>query len=232
MLSSGQSPPNPVWRILHNLEAFHLTIRRTDWDRWEDNKALAINPYRANSAAPDLEEMRRDMHASMVDREEMQFDKTAWGRMFRIMANLKQLTITFETSEDKQDEMEDIVEWARTWRFEIMSWRHWMLRDNEEVVAHMVAHDDGPAKKTSWRGLRHHWSDFCPSCSTSISAPKDECPSCLRRERLLEEGKGPRVLTWTRTWSREMVDPPVDLTDTEIRPDLEDGSSRRNTILS
>lgn len=230
MLSGGRSPPDPVWRILHNLETFHLTLRRTDWDRWEDNKALSINPFRGKSAAPDLEEMRRDMHAAMVEGTQMQFEKTAWGCMFRIMANLKELSITFETSEEKKDEMEEIVQWARTWRFEIMSWRHWMLRDNEEVMAYLVA-DDKPAKKTSWRGLRYHWSDSCPTCSTSISEPRKECPYCQKRELLLRNGKGPRLFTWTLTWRRHSVDPPVDLKDTEARPNLEEGPSRRNPIL-
>lgn len=167
------------------------------------------------------------MHAAMKEGTKIQFEKTAWGRMFRIMANLKELSITFETSEDKRDEMEEIVEWARTWRFNIMSWRHWMLNDNEEVMAHLIAQK--PAKKTSWRGLRYHWSDWCPSCLRSISEPKRGCPECQNREVLLADGKGPRLLTWTLTWRRQLVDPPIDLADTETRPDTD--PLRRNFIL-
>lgn len=214
LLSGGGSPPDPVWRVLHNLERFHLTLRRTDWDRWEDNKALSINPYRGNSGDPKLEDMRHDMNLAFVEGAELQFEKFAWGRMFRVMTNLKELTITFETSEDKEDEMEDIVKWASTWRFEIMSWRHWILRDNHEVMAYLVA-DDKPAEKTSWRGLSYHWSDYCPSCATKISEPKSECPYCQKREMLLQQGKGPRLLTWTRTWRRQLVSPPVDLRDND-----------------
>lgn len=219
-----------MWRVLHNLESFHLTLRRTDWDRWEDNKALSINPYRGDSASPGVEEMRRDMHSTMEEGANIQFAKSSWGRMFRVMANLKELSITFETSEDKKEEMEEIVEWTRTWRFEIMSWRHWLLTDNDEVMAHLVA-DSRPVKKTSWRGLRYHWSDFCPSCSTSIFEPKKDCSYCQKRESLLRDGKGPRLLTWTRTWRRQSVVPPVDLKDTETRPDQEGASVGRDTNL-
>ncbi|KAJ4419795.1 hypothetical protein N0V82_004730 [Gnomoniopsis sp. IMI 355080] len=142
LLSAGESPSDPVWRVLHNLETFHLTLRRTDWNRWEDNNALSINPYRGDSAAPDVEQMRRDMHATMEEGADIQFAKTSWGRMSRVMANLKELSITFETSEDKKGEMEEIVEWARTWRFEIMSWRHWLLTENDEVMAHLPASEE------------------------------------------------------------------------------------------
>lgn len=229
LLSGGGSPPDPVWRILHNLDTFHLILRRTDWDRWEDNKALSINPYRGNSGTPDIEQMRRDMQLALAEGAEIQSEKIAWGRMFRVMANLKELSITFETSEDKKEEMEEIVDWARTWRFEIMSWRHWLLRDNQEVVAHLVS-SDRPVLKTSWRGLRYHWSDSCPSCSTKISEPRKDCTHCRKREALLQMEKGPRLLTWTRTWRRQAMVPPVDLKDTERSPDQDDPQRRRNPI--
>lgn len=160
------------------------------------------------------------MNLALVEGTARQFEKGAWGRMFGVMANLKELTITFETSEDKKDEMEEIVEWARTWRFEIMSWRHWILRDNQEVMAYLVA-DDKPVEKTSWRGLTYHWSDFCSSCSSRISEPKSECPYCQKREMLLQQGKGPRLLTWSRTWERQSMTPPVDLRFAETHPTIE-----------
>lgn len=150
----------------------------------------------------------------MVEGTQPEFQTTAWGRMFYVMANLKKLTITFETSEDKEDEMEQIVDWARTWRFQIKSWRYWMMKDNE-VMAHLIA-DDTTTKKTSWRGLIYHWSDVCPNCSTRVSLPKDDCPYCQKREALMRDGKGPRLLTWTLTWSSKLVDPPVDLRDIEL----------------
>lgn len=215
LLSSGGSPPDPLWRTLHNLETFHLTLRRTDWGRWEDNKALEINPYRYNNFS---DAMQHDMHAATVEGESLSFDPQGWGCMFRAMANLKTLTITLETSEDKAPDMEAIVAWARTWRFEIMSWRHWMLENNNEVMAHLVA-EDRPARKMSWRGLWYHWSEQCTACSTPTSKPRGECASCREREALLQEGKGPRILAWTLTWKRKLVDPPVSLEDTEARPE-------------
>lgn len=235
ILSSGGSPAEPVWRLFHNLENFHLTFRRTDWDQWESNEPLVINPYRQSQGVPelDIELMRHDMHTALANGTQPSLEKDAWGRMFNIMASLKTLSITFETAEDKRDEMEEIVRWARTWRFEISSWRRWVLEDNDEVMAHMVA-DDEPVKKTSWRGLRYHWSDTCPTCS-EMPAPMQSgevCAYCEEKELLLRDGvSGPRILTWTVTWSRKSVDPPVDLRDTETRPGIETGPSNGTTAV-
>lgn len=218
LLSNGDSPANPVWRMLHNLETFHLTLRRTDWRRWEDNRPLEINPYRYLTRTRETF-MREDMHASMVEGRQLGFGepfRRSWGRMFGPMANLKTLTISFETTEDKALEMEDILVWARTWRFDIMSWRHFLIPHNEEVMAHLVA-DGRPAEKMSWRGMFYHWPDQCPACSTPISEARPECPSCREREVLMKERKGPRLLVWTLTWRRVPVDPPVSLEDTEVR---------------
>lgn len=232
LLSSGGSPAEPVWRLFHNLERFHLTLRRTDWDQWETNGPLTINPYRNDKARSDAELMRRDMHAALVDGAQLPYEYDAWGRMFNIMTRLQTLSITFETAEDKEDEMEEIVEWARTWRFEISSWRRWMLEDSNEVMAHMVV-DDRPIEKTSWRGLRYQWSDSYPKCPAT-PAPQfgGECAYCEEKELLLRDGvSGPQILTWTVTWSRKLVDPPVDIRDTETRPGSEGGQSSGNTGL-
>lgn len=238
-LASGGSPAVPHWRLLHHLEAFHLTLRRTDWDRWEDNKALEINPYRNHHI---LDVMQRDMLTATQQQQQgrggegegepppppqLWFDPGAWGCMFRAMASLRTLTITLETSEDKAHEMEALVAWARTWRFEIMHWRHWLLPsasggggdDDDLVAAHLVA-EDRPAARTSWRGLWYHWSDQCTACAAPASELRAaECVTCREREALLREGKGPRILAWTLTWRRRPVDPPVSREDTEAGPE-------------
>ncbi|ROW01283.1 hypothetical protein VMCG_05873 [Cytospora schulzeri] len=202
-LSQGLAPAEPFWQVLHNLEHFHLTIRRTDWDRWEDNKALAINPYRYSHGAPSLEVMRRDMHTAMVEGTQPPYNNMSWITLFRAMRNLKTLNISFETSENKQDEMEEIVAWARTWRFEIMSWRYWVGEHGNEPEAYLVA-EDRPARKMSWRGLKHHWSDICPACG-SDEASRPDCGHCLRKYKLFKQNKGPRLLVWTLTWRPEPV---------------------------
>lgn len=212
LLSSGGSPVDPVWRILHNLEDFHLTLRRADWDRWEDNKALEIPALRSSATSRATR--------SVVEGQQPTPDWPAlpsWGRMFESMANLKTLSISFETSEDRAHEMENILAWARTWRFEIKSWRFWLIKHNQETMAHLVA-DDKPVRKMSWQGLFHHWPDKCPGCSALVTeAPKPDCSSCQEREALMKQRIGPRLLVWTLTWRRVMVDPPVSLEDTEVR---------------
>lgn len=198
-LSQGGAPFEPVWRTFHNLEHFHLTIRRTDWDRWEDNKPLAINPYRRSGGTPPLEYMRRDMHTSMIEgKQPRAYTYGSWSHMFLAMCNLKTLTISFETSEDKKDEMEEIVAWARTWRFKIMSWHCWVKQDVDQPQAYLIA-EDKPAEKMSWRGLKHHWSDVCPACGAGQELGPD-CGYCLKKHKLLQQNKGPRLLVWTLTW--------------------------------
>lgn len=210
MLSQGAPPVEPFWRALHHLEHFHMTFRRTDWNRWEDNKPLVINPYRQSGGAPSLEEMRADMHTTMVEgRQPDLVDWASWITMFRAMRNLRRLDISFETSEDKRDEMEEIVAWARTWRFAIMGWRFLMGSTSDEPVAHLVADDSRPVRRMSWRGLRHHWSNFCPSCGSAETRP--DCPYCLKKQGLQQQDKGPRLLVWTLSWRPE----PVDCQETE-----------------
>ncbi|ROW03323.1 hypothetical protein VSDG_01497 [Cytospora chrysosperma] len=202
-LSQGLAPAEPVWRVLHSLEHFHLTIRRTDWDRWEDNKALAINPYQYSDGQPSLETMQRDMRTSMVEGKQPPCDVNSWITLCRTMRKLKTLTISFETSEDKKDEMEDIVAWARTWRFGVLSWRCWVDQAPNKTDFYLIA-EDKPARKMSWRGLKHHWSDFCSACGAGQELRPD-CGHCLKKHKLLQQGKGPRLLVWTLTWRPEPV---------------------------
>lgn len=151
--------------------------------------------------------MKQHMHAALVEGKQLEFEdegsKLAWGRIFHIMSNLQRLTITFETSEDKAEEMESIVEWAHTWRFETMGWRHWMTNDHSDLKAYLVA--DQSVKKMSWRGLAYQWSSYCPTCGTCAIYPKMECTYCQKREILQRDGKGPRLLQWTMTWRAQPV---------------------------
>lgn len=192
--------------LVGKLEHFHVTLRRTDWDRWEDNKALAINPFRWGRGAPSLERMHRDMETAMAGGRQPRPEHGAWATLFRAMRSLRTLKISFETSEDKRAEMEEIVAWARTWRFDIMSWRYMVCESDLDRAACLVA-EDKPAQKMSWRGLKHHWSDLCTACGSVETRP--ECACCLRKQALIRQGKGPRLLVWTLTWTPVPVD--VDL---------------------
>lgn len=133
---------------------------------------------------------------------------TALIELCHAMRNLKTLRISFETSEDKKEEMEEIVAWAKTWRFDIMSWRHWVGERDGERAACLVA-EDKPVEKMSWRGFPHHWSDQCTACGSPY--PRPGCTHCLEKQRLLQQDKGPRLLMWTVTWRPEPVDTPDDL---------------------
>lgn len=170
-----------------NLEHLRITLRRSDWWDWEHNAALRINPFKGNCHhGHTINFMRRDMSSETGN---VEFEGGAWGKAFLHMSKLKTLTIDFETSEDKRAEMEAIVAWALKWRFPLLGGRH-------------LSTCGQPASKTSWRGLAHHWSDHCVSCSRYLwNNPRgDKCPKCSETRLLVSQRYGPQLLIWTCVW--------------------------------
>ncbi|KAI3323435.1 hypothetical protein HD806DRAFT_496618 [Xylariaceae sp. AK1471] len=171
-----------------NLEHLRITLRRSDWWDWEQNATLRINPFKGNCChVHTIDLMRRDMSTETGN---VDFAPGAWGSAFSHMSKLKTLTIDFETSEDKHDEMEIIVDWALKWRFP--------LPDSRHLCAHQ------PASKMSWRGFAYHWSDLCVSCGNRAlpvrRRPGSECLKCIERFRLVSHDYGPQLLIWTVLW--------------------------------
>ncbi|KAI3329795.1 hypothetical protein F4824DRAFT_372239 [Ustulina deusta] len=170
-----------------NLEHLRITLRRSDWWDWERNETLRINPFRGNCChVHTIGSMYHDMSTETGN---VEFAAGAWGRVFSHMSKLKTLTIDFETSEDKRDEMEALVAWALKWQFPLSHDRH-------------LSTGGQPASKTSWRGLPHHWSNQCVSCGrlTQYRLPGDDCPKCSEMRGLVSQGYGPQLLIWTCLW--------------------------------
>ncbi|KAI1172808.1 hypothetical protein F4777DRAFT_560223 [Nemania sp. FL0916] len=169
-----------------NLEHLRITLRRSDWWNWEQNATLKINPFRRGNCQHNqiVDVMRRDI--ASTDDGSIEFEPRSWGTAFSRMPTLKTLTIDFETSEDKRDQMEAIVDWALKWKFPLAYGRH-------------LSTCGQPATKTSWRGLPHHWSDRCVSCGIharlSLSGP--ECLKCKETRQLAERRHGPQLFIWT-----------------------------------
>ncbi|KAK5629921.1 hypothetical protein RRF57_005636 [Xylaria bambusicola] len=170
-----------------NLEHLRITLRRSDWWDWESNEILRINPFKGNCChAHTISLMHRDMSTETGN---VEFSVGAWGRAFSHMSKLKTLTIDFETSEDKRDEMETLVTWALKWRFPLSDGRY-------------LSTGGQPADKMSWRGLPHHFSHKCVSGCRLIQyrIPGQECPKCSETRQLISQGYGPQLLVWTCIW--------------------------------
>ncbi|KUI68844.1 hypothetical protein VM1G_04174 [Cytospora mali] len=229
------SSPRRPWRVSEHLTKLRITIRRTDWPGWESNSPLAINPFGADPAdRPAHQLMQRDMHASFQADMDLNLQQrhsspsrverwANWGLLFLQMVSLKMLTIDFETSEDKRDEMKSIVHWAQqTWRFPVLqrlsgdssdpfTAEHIQMHHRDNPVdltpwsssIRVLTAEDHEVKRSSWRGLRHHFADSCPSCHTrwfDVGTTLG-CEMCHKMRHLKDEGKGPQLLVWTVTWT-------------------------------
>ncbi|GAP83522.1 hypothetical protein SAMD00023353_0201070 [Rosellinia necatrix] len=175
-----------VW--FANLEHLRITLRRSDWWDWERNAVPRVNPFRGNCYhGHTVGLMHQDMEAETGN---VEFREGAWGKAFSHMLKLKTLTIDFETSEDKRDDMETIVTWALRWRFPLANGRH-------------LSTGGQTASKMSWRGLPHHWSDKCVSCDKFVrnSPPGQDCPKCKETRQLFSQRYGPQLLVWTCLWT-------------------------------
>ncbi|KAK8127541.1 hypothetical protein PG984_008649, partial [Apiospora sp. TS-2023a] len=179
---------NLIWVVSNtdwfsNVETIRLTFRRGDWWYWERNQALAINPFRNGGSA---HEMRQDMLTTKQGGQ-VPFVENTWGLAFEKMPKLKSVIIDFETSKDKKQEMEEIVNWAQKWKFPAAA-------APEEPARHFSA-EGNPVEKMSWQGLPYHWSDNCVGChKIRWGQINPNCADCTEEKELLDWGFGPRLL--------------------------------------
>lgn len=180
--------------LLKPVEHLRITIRRSDWWLWENGEPLKINPFRGTA---DVTAMNEDIASG---NQEFQTNDV-WGLAFRELPNLKTLRIDFETSEDKREELNTIVEWATTWRLPLRDGR--CLSTAGEKV-----------EKMSWRGRSYHWdNDFCRECRSRMvpgmpRPPTTTCATCIQKELYKAHGYGPRLYVWTVTWKSAAEEQP------------------------
>lgn len=114
--------------------------------------------------------------------------KPLLGEIFHTMAKLEKLNITFETTVDKARELESIVNWARTWRFDIKSNWHWLCELGLHQTAAYFVYDS--MQKWSWRAPVTYWAILCPSCGREIFVLPINGDQCKKRQALLARKKG------------------------------------------
>ncbi|KAH9897314.1 hypothetical protein F4778DRAFT_745240 [Xylariomycetidae sp. FL2044] len=172
-----------------NVETFRITLRRADWWHWENSRLPKINPYRGNCyAGQTLHTMHADMAAMQDGGTPPAFSDRAWGLAFEHMPKLKTLIVDFETAHEMKNEMENIVQWARNWKFPLGD-------DNYHLSA-----EDQPVEKWSWLGMQYHWYDHCRH-------GRQVCASgeCDGRERTLPDTYGPRLYVWKLAWKKRVA---------------------------
>ena len=120
------------------------------------------------------------------------------------MPRLGQLIIDFDCREESRADMATRAEWAaRVWRFPLWSPR-------PDGCTYLSAAGN-PIGKTSWRGGVGRFSTCCPVCSSAFKTsagftPIPPVPTCVcsygdERALLIDKGLGPRIYTWTLTWT-------------------------------
>ncbi|KAK8010634.1 hypothetical protein PG990_009599 [Apiospora arundinis] len=173
-----------------NVETLRITFRRGDWWYWERNEPLRINPFRNGGTH---HQMREDMQTTHQGGQ-VPFVEDTWGLAFEKLPKLRTLIIDFETSKDKKEEMERIVEWAQKWKFPAAS--------APGEPARQFSAEGNAVEKMGWQGLVYHWSDNCVGCYKNRWGPVNpECDDCGEEKNLKGWGYGPRLLVWTVSWS-------------------------------
>lgn len=230
------------WRLTEHLTSLRIYLRHTDWWDWEGNAPLVISPFNSSPNRPTRQQMQQSMSAShkadqLLEPGLRSSSPSAighwgcWGLLFLRMPQLQNLTIDFETSEDKKSEMETIVDWAHQhWRFPVLrrlsgderdpyTFDHLQRCHRDHPVdlspwsqdLEVLSAADEPVKKSSWRGLPHHFPWQCPACRIrwNDQIGTADCAGCTKKHKLQSLKKGPQLLVWTVNWKRKV--PPRDL---------------------
>ena len=113
-----------------------ITIRHTDW--WYfllgQNSPLALDPKKSGRATP------RTWIA-----DDQPFENASWGSRFAILKGLKQFELELETTTQKRTELDEVVERAKSWRFEL----------GDEGVKQVLVLDKTATERKEWTGSKH-----------------------------------------------------------------------------
>lgn len=122
------------------------------------------------------------------------FRDWAWGKFFATCIRLRTFTLVIDALEEFKDAMEQHVQWAsRTWQLP--------LNPNNNGGYQYLSADGNPIQRTSWRGPNIYWLKHCVKCDVEIRLPNSECEEHTRIETLFRKGLGPRIYTWTITFT-------------------------------
>lgn len=197
----------------------------------------------------DAKSDRRQRHSPPRRIEDWQ----CWGLSFLQMVSLKTLTIDFEIAEDKRDEAETLVHWARqTWRFPVLRRISGDSSDPfnaESIDPHrddrpvdlspwstniwVLTAEDNKVKRSSWRSLPGHFARYCPACRTPwqlLLQLNRGCSKCDEKQVMCQNTKRPQLLLWSVIWTPKPArsdDNPRLASPSAIEVQTEGGSGRR-----
>ncbi|RTE70611.1 hypothetical protein BHE90_014991 [Fusarium euwallaceae] len=148
--------------------------------------------------------------------------KQTWGESLGKIPNLKRFAMSFEYSEDQFQRLKELAEWAQ---------RVWTFRLGGKMKGYYLSAKDNPIKLHSWRGLAKHMGkniicpdEDCPDKNKSDNndgeeeVPNEEVSSeevlpsfehkcCAETYELMKYGFGPRMYTFTVTWTAKELEP-------------------------
>ena len=139
-------------------ERIRITIRHTDWwyNLLGENSPLALDPKRKGRArvgdwVPD----------------DQPYESGSWGSRFTNLAGLEKFEMELETIEAKRNQLDTIVEKARTWRFPLKG-GNVLVMDEEENI-----------DKSAWMGSKHFKGLHAPNPPTGLQLRQGSTASFL-----------------------------------------------------
>jgi hypothetical protein len=179
--------------VLQGIEKLKITLRRGDWWFWENGAELGINPQRGNA---DVKKMNEDWKTE-EEGQVIPWEDHAWGSSFRHLPALKQLDMEFETSVYEEEELRQIVEHAKKWRFP-------MSNDPKTGVKRVLSAEGQSIGKRTWRGPLCVWSRNCPLCGKATvfayTENVEECKVCKDKVSLIGKNMGPMLVVFSLRW--------------------------------
>ncbi|KAL8392415.1 hypothetical protein RB595_002562 [Gaeumannomyces hyphopodioides] len=143
------------------------------------------------------------------------FIQGGWGREFINMHRIEKFTITFDASEARRPAVAILVDWAiRAWRFPL---------NPAQTGYHYLSAAGNPIQRMSWRGTRDNVDGRCPDCQQlimitgacilvdgSYDLEDDYCETHWKIRERFFMNFGPRVYSWTVTWTPRRHDDPIE----------------------
>ncbi|KAI8713155.1 hypothetical protein NCS52_01259100 [Fusarium sp. LHS14.1] len=147
-------------------------------------------------------------------------DGMSWGESLSKIPNLKRFTMVFEHSENHFQRIKELAQWAQ---------HVWTFRLGGKMKGYYLSAKDNPIKMYSWRGLLSHmgvtiicpdedcpkkskdseeddsWDSDNPDEDDLYYIEKPEC--CAETYKRMRYGFGPRMYTFTVTWTARKLEP-------------------------
>ncbi|KAL2671200.1 hypothetical protein Neosp_013777 [[Neocosmospora] mangrovei] len=218
---------------LRCIEDLRITLRKNDWRDGSDIYGPQLTPY-GDGRGRDLEHegwTLMEEHMELEEErgqsrppippipytrqpQELEDETQTWGESLSMIPNLKRFTMDFEYSEDQFQGLKKLAEWAQ---------RVWTFRLGGKMKGYYLSARDNPIKVYSWRGLTPHMgvdiicpNEDCPQSrdlddeddsNDSLYREGEDSECCAETYKRMEHGFGPRMYTFTVTWTARKLEP-------------------------